>query len=86
MESVGIYTLANDFVYDQLVALLNSIEVNVSPEISICIIPYDDRMDKIKRELESRPNVSLYSNQERIKEWEDFAQEVWSHHPKASQK
>jgi hypothetical protein len=35
----GIYTLANDVVYDQLVALLNSIEANVSPNIPVCIIP-----------------------------------------------
>lgn len=55
MQSIGIYTLANDFVYDQLIALLNSIEVNVSPEIPICIIPYDDRMDRVQREVESRP-------------------------------
>ncbi|MCX7596530.1 MAG: methionine synthase, partial [Fischerella sp.] len=33
MKPFGIYTLANDPVYDQLVALLNSIERNVSAEI-----------------------------------------------------
>ncbi len=86
MKSIGIYTLANDFVYDQLVALLNSIEVNVSPEIPICIIPYDDRMDRVQRELESRPNVTLYSDQEKLKQWEEFSKDIWSHHPKASQK
>ena len=29
METFGIYTLANDIVFDQLVALLNSIEANI---------------------------------------------------------
>ncbi|USR91324.1 methionine synthase [Phormidium yuhuli AB48] len=86
MQSIGIYTLANDFVYDQLIALLNSIEVNVSPEIPICIIPYDDRMDRVQREVESRPNVTLYDNQGKLEQWEEFSREIWSHHPKASQK
>jgi hypothetical protein len=49
MESFGIYTLANDAVYDQLVALLNSIEVNVSPDIPVCIIPYDERLDLVQK-------------------------------------
>ncbi|WP_375539518.1 hypothetical protein [Planktothrix sp. FACHB-1365] len=39
MQSRGIYTLANDVVFDQLVALLNSIEVNISPDIPVCVIP-----------------------------------------------
>ena len=39
MQSSGIYTLANDRVFDQLVALLNSIEVNISPDIPVCVIP-----------------------------------------------
>ena len=30
MVSQGIYTLANDVVYDRLIALLNSIEIHVS--------------------------------------------------------
>ena len=44
----GIYLLANDVVYDQLVALINSIEVNYSPDIPICIIPFNDKLDLIK--------------------------------------
>ena len=82
----GIYTLANDVVYDQLVALLNSIEANVSPEIPVCIIPYDDRLDQVKRELTTRSNVKLFENQESLQRWEDFAHKVWAAHPRASQK
>ncbi|MEQ8973540.1 MAG: hypothetical protein RIE73_24505 [Coleofasciculus sp. C1-SOL-03] len=48
MSSFGIYTLANDAVYHQLVALLNSIEVNVSPDIPVCVIPYDERLERVK--------------------------------------
>ncbi len=82
MVSKGIYTLANDVVYDQLVALLNSIEVNVSADLPICIIPYDDRLEKVKSEVAKRPNVTLFNNLDSIQRWEDFAQQVWSAHPR----
>jgi len=42
----GIYTLANDAAYDQLVALLNSIEANVSRDIPLCVIPYDAQLTR----------------------------------------
>ncbi len=53
----GIYTLANDVVYDQLVALLNSIEVNVGWDMPVCVIAYDDRLDKVRSEIEKRKNI-----------------------------
>jgi hypothetical protein len=80
MTSRGIYTLANDVVFDQLVALLNSIEANVDATIPICIIPYDDRLDRVKQELKSRPNVMIFDNQESIERWETFAHRVWQAH------
>ncbi|BAZ50554.1 hypothetical protein NIES4103_31700 [Nostoc sp. NIES-4103] len=82
MEFFGVYTLANDVVYDQLVALLNSIEVNVSPDIPICIIPYDQRLDRVRQEVNSRKNVILYENWEVIQRWEEFAHQVWAAHPR----
>ncbi len=85
MESFGIYTLANDAVYDQLVALLNSIEVNISPDIPVCIIPYDERLYKVKQEVSSRPNVALFEDIASIQRWEDFAYQVWNAHPRSSQ-
>ncbi|NET69682.1 MAG: hypothetical protein F6K62_01070 [Sphaerospermopsis sp. SIO1G2] len=54
----GIYTLANDTVYDQLVALLNSIEKNIGTHIPVCIIPYNDKLSKVELEINSRPNVT----------------------------
>ncbi|AMW27515.1 Npun_R2821/Npun_R2822 family protein [Arthrospira platensis] len=86
MASCGIYTLANDVVFDQLVAFLNSVEVNVSPDIPVCIIPYDDRMEQVQKEIGDRPNVSIYEDQQEIQRWEDFAKEVWLNHPLASEK
>lgn len=85
MKPQGIYILANDVVYDQLIALLNSIEANVSTELPICIIPYDDRLEKVKRLLDSKINVTLFENRESIQRWEDFAHEVWAAHPRANQ-
>lgn len=82
MTSQGIYTLANDVVCDQLIALLNSIEVNVGSSLPICIIPYDDRLDKIKAVIKNRANVSLFDNRDSIQRWEDFADRVWSAHPR----
>jgi hypothetical protein len=86
MIPYGIYTMANDVVFDQLVALLNSIEVNVSAEIPICIIPYDDRLEKVKEEVASRPNLTLFDNDQEIKRWENFAEEVWAAHPESARK
>lgn len=85
MASQGIYTLANDVVYDQLVALLNSIEANVNPDIPVCVIPYDERIDRVKQELHSRPNVTLFENWDSIGRWEEFAHQVWAAHPRTSQ-
>lgn len=78
MQKYGVYTLANDVVFDQLVALLNSIEANVSSEIPICVIPYNNHLDKVKQELETRPNVTLFDNQESLQRWENFAHQVWA--------
>jgi len=86
MNSYGIYTIANDVVYDQLVALLNSIEVNIGENIPVCIIPYDERLTRIKQEIATRDHVSLYDNRESIQRWENFAREVWSAHPLTQQK
>lgn len=83
MNSRGIYILANDVVYDQLVALLNSIEINVSQDLPICILPYDDRLDLVKQEINSRPHVTLFENQTSLKKWDDFADKIWSAHPRA---
>lgn len=85
MEFFGVYTLANDVVYDQLIALLNSIEMNVSPDIPICIIPYDERLNRVKQEVNSRKNVTLFDDWEVIQRWEEFAHQVWAAHPREMQ-
>lgn len=83
MQSQGIYTFGNNYVYEQLIALLNSIEVNVGQDIPVCVIPYDDKLDKILPEIRSRSNVTLYDSRESIQRWEEFFNEVWAAHPRA---
>jgi hypothetical protein len=82
----GICTLANDLVYDQLVALLNSIEVNVGQEIPVCVYPYDSQTDKIAAEIARRPNVQLYNEPKSIERWENFSKAAWQSHPTAFQR
>jgi hypothetical protein len=82
----GIYTLANDVVYDQLVALLNSIEANAGREIPVCVIPYDERLDKVRAEIATRSNVTLFEDTASINRWEEFGASVWKAHPRALQR
>jgi hypothetical protein len=84
MKPFGIYTLGNDVVYDQIVALVNSIERNVSQEIPICIIPYDSNVRKTRQLVEARPQLSLFDNEASMQRWERFARNVWEAHPQAA--
>jgi hypothetical protein len=79
----GIYILANDVVFDQLVALLNSLEVNGAKDLPVCIIPYDDRLNKVRSYISSLLNITLFDNTDSIHFWEDFATQVWASHTKA---
>jgi hypothetical protein len=68
----GICTLANDTVYDQLIALLNSIEIILGSNIPVCIYPFDDQIQQIKTEIVHRPNVFIYEDSASIQRWEKF--------------
>ncbi|BBD60402.1 nucleotide-diphospho-sugar transferases superfamily protein [Nostoc sp. HK-01] len=78
----GIYTLANDYVYNQLVALLNSIEVNAG-DVPVCVIAYNDQIDLVRAEVASRKNVTLLEDPEIFARWEEFSHRVWQSHPTA---
>ncbi len=82
----GICTLANDRVYDQLVALLNSIEVNGGQDLPVCVYPYDDNTERIKAEIAQRPNVELFDDREVIDLWDNFAKSAWEPHPTAKER
>jgi hypothetical protein len=79
----GIYILANDVVYDQLIALLNSIEANAGRKIPICILPYNQRLDKVKTEIASRDNITLFEDSDSITYWDNFATQIWKNYPRA---
>ncbi|OUL20103.1 sugar transferase [Nostoc sp. RF31YmG] len=72
----GICTLGNDYVYDQLIALLNSIDVILGSDIPVCIYPFDEQTQRIADAIAKRPNVFLYDNQESIKRWDEFMLEA----------
>lgn len=79
----GICTLANDQVYDQLVALLNSIEAIYGQDMPVCIYPYDHNTTQITAEIAHRPNVQLYDDQKSIQQWDEFICHIWDAHPTA---
>lgn len=79
----GIYILANDVVYDQLVALLNSIEANAGKNYPVCVVPYDDRLAKVRDEIKNRSNVEIFEDTAAIARWSDFSTQVWEAHPSA---
>jgi hypothetical protein len=68
----GICTLANDTVYDQLIALLNSIEIILGSKTPVCIYPFDDQIQQIKAEIVKRPNVFIYEDIASIQRWDKF--------------
>jgi len=82
----GIVTLANDVIYDQLIALLNSIEIQLGADFPVCIYPYDERVERIKNYIAQRPNVILFEEQQIIDKWDNFAKRVWDTHPTARKK
>lgn len=78
----GIYTLANDRMYDQVIALVSSIRRNYDTQIPICIIPYDEQVQKLETlEMEQ---VFLFDNSESLSKWQNFASNIWNHERFAS--
>ncbi len=82
----GICTLGNDRVYDQIVALINSIEVFAGPEMPVCIYPYDDQVERLREFAQSRPQVTLYNNTASIQRWDAWVEQLWATHPTARQR
>ncbi len=82
----GICTLGNDHVYDQIIALLNSIEIMLGKQMPVCIYPYDDNTSKIAAAIAQRPQVTLYNDRDSIAKWDGFAKAAWDTHPTARQR
>jgi hypothetical protein len=77
LHPYGVYILACDAQYDQLIALVNSIEANVSAEMPICIIPANWSTVRIQAFIAERANLSLFDDGASIQRWESFAASVW---------
>jgi hypothetical protein len=86
-QPIGICTLGNDVVFDQVVALLNSIEAQAGPSMPVCIYPYDDRLDRLRAEVATRPQVSIYGDQgdeqDSIATWDQWVRDCWDACPGA---
>ncbi|GFE67403.1 Npun_R2821/Npun_R2822 family protein [Chroococcus sp. FPU101] len=82
----GICTLANDRVFEQLIALLNSIDEILGKDTPVCVYPYDDNTQQIAAEIAKRPNVQLYTDRESIQRWDNFAKAAWDTHPTARER
>jgi hypothetical protein len=78
----GIYTLANDKVFDQLIALLNSIDANANG-LPVCVIAYNDDLERVRAEIANRPNVTLMDDPTIFARWREFSTQVWTTHPHA---
>jgi hypothetical protein len=81
----GIYTLANDVVYDQLIALLNSIEANVGSQTPVAVIAYDEKTERVREALTRYPNVNLLDDPDFYAPWERFSYDAWATHQNALQ-
>lgn len=79
----GIYTLGNDRVFDQIVALLNSIEVQLGPDFPVRICPYDDNLDRLQAEVARRPQVEIFADRAAIDRWDGICRAIWDLHPTA---
>jgi hypothetical protein len=80
----GICTLANDAVFDQVIALINSIEVYAGSDLPICIYPYDDNLDRLRALAAERPQVQVFEDWEAIAKWDAWTDAIWAHHPSAA--
>ena len=79
----GVYILANDVVYDQMIALINSLEANISRDLPICIVPYDDNTAKCRLSTKRYSQVQWFDDKALLDKWENFASEIWKAHPTA---
>ena len=81
--TTGICTLANDHVFDQVSALINSIGEVMGTDFPICIFPYDNRCDRLAVAILDHPNVHIFQDQEIIDYWDHEVRRVWDSCPNA---
>jgi lipopolysaccharide biosynthesis glycosyltransferase len=75
----GIYTLANDAVYDHVIALLNSIEVFCGKDMPVCIIPFDENISKLKKAIQERKQIFMLEDERTLIQFEKKGREIWKY-------
>jgi hypothetical protein len=85
-QTTGICTLANDHVFDQAIALINSIAEVMGADFPVCIFPYDDHCDRLAAAICDRPNVTIFQDRAVLDYWDDQAKRVWDSCPQAKRR
>lgn len=67
----GVYFLANDNVYEQSIAFLNSFRVH-NPYIPLCLIPYDNEFSRIES-LSEKYNFQILNDPEAFNACDDIS-------------
>jgi hypothetical protein len=79
----GICTLGNDVVFDQIVALINSVAAHAGSDFPVCIYPYDDNLERLRAFMGDRPQVQIYDDTTSIQRWDHWVEKIWQTHPTA---
>lgn len=77
----GIYILGNDVVFDQVIALINSVQEHNSDRYPICVIPYDNRIERLKTAVLNYSQVTVLDNPTLFQRWDEFVVRAWEEVP-----
>jgi hypothetical protein len=72
MQTRGVYFLANNNVFEQVVAFLRSFRT-YNPSIPLCLIPYDNAFDKI-RALQGAYSFSIFEDAELLADCDSISE------------
>jgi hypothetical protein len=61
MSNKGVFFLANDGIYDLVVAFLNSFRIH-NPTLPLCLIPYRNDIQRISK-LAAKYNFAIFDDQ-----------------------
>jgi hypothetical protein len=71
-QPYGVYILANDKVFEDAIAFLNSLR-EYSPQCPICLIPYNDQHHRITKYLQKKYNCQIFDDPDLFKRIEDIS-------------
>ncbi|MGD1936183.1 MAG: Npun_R2821/Npun_R2822 family protein [Cyanophyceae cyanobacterium] len=73
----GIYILGNDVVFDQVIALINSIQAHNGDRYPICVLPYNEQVERLKKAVANYDGVSVLEDETLFNRWDDFVTKAW---------